>query len=356
MGKSEVSKTFKNRRFKMKKTLFWIGAALVIPVLALGGFYGCGQKPPELQKVTFATIPWLGEAASYVAYCNGYFEEEGLDVTLTYNNAGFESLKNLFEGDADIITVAETPIVYTSFDKKKYTDFERGEFYIIGNMNHSDKIHFVLARKDKGINSASDLKGKKVAVYRGTASDFFMDSFFILNGIKSSDVEIVNMDPPTMVSAIEKGEIDAIVCWQPHILNTQLELGDNAIILPSENIYTASWLIIVMKDYAEKNPEVLEKFVRAIVKAENFIAGNREESIDIHSEESGLAREIIAALWDDVIFDLSLDQALLTNLEDEARWAIKYGLTDKTEVPNYLDYIYFDALEKVKPGAVTIAR
>lgn len=344
----------------MKKTLFWIGTALVIPVLVLGGFYGCGQKqvekPAELQKVRFATVPWLGEATSYVAYHNGYFEEEGLDVTLTYNNAGKQSLKNLFEGDADIITVAETPIVYSSFDKKKYTDFERGDFYIIGNMNHSDKIQFVLARRDKGINSPSDLKGKKVAVFRGTSSYFFRDSFFILKGIKSSDVEIVNMDPSTMVSAIEKGEVDAIFCWQPHILNAQLKLGDNGIILPSENIYTVSWLIITMKDYAEKNPEVLEKFLSAIVKAENFIVENRGESISIHSEESELDREIIAAIWDDIIFNLSLDQALLTNIEDQARWTIKYKLTDKTEIPNYLDYIYFDALEKVKPGAITIIR
>jgi len=355
------SKTSKNRRFKIKKTLFWIGTALVIPVLVLGGFYGCGQKqvekPAELQKVTFATCTWIAEAASYIAYHNGYFEEEGLDVTVIYNNAGKQSLKNLFEGDADISTVAETPIVYTSFDKKKYTDFERGDFYIIGSIMYSYEINLVLARRDKGINSLSDLKGKKVAVFRGTASEFFIDSFFILKGIKSSDVEIVNMDPPTMVSAIEKGEVDAIVCWQPHILNAQLKLGDNGIILQSENIiYRISWLIVTMKDYAEKNPEVLEKFLRAIVKAENFIAENREESISIHSEESGVDKEIIAALLDDVIFDLSLDQALLTNLEDEARWAIKYKLTDKTEVPNYLDYIYFDALEKVKPGAVTIIR
>ena len=116
MGKSKVS-----------KTLFWIGAALVIPVLALGGFYGCGQKPAELQKVRLAIEPFIGEILSNVDYNNGYFEEEGLDVTFTYNNAGVESLKNLFEGDVDIITVAETPIVYTSFDKKKFTDFERGE-------------------------------------------------------------------------------------------------------------------------------------------------------------------------------------------------------------------------------------
>jgi hypothetical protein len=45
---------------------------------------------------------------------------------------------------------------------------------------------------------------------------------------------------------------------------------------------------------------------------------------------------------------------LLITLEDEARWAIKNNLTSATEVPNYLDYIYFDALDEVKPEAVGI--
>jgi len=341
----------RHRKIGRREYVKYAAAGVVVIAGGVAGAYYFTKqtrKMPELTKITFATVPFIGEAPSYIAYRNGYFEEEGLEVTLKYNTAGKLSLKNLFEGEADIITVAETPIVYSSF--------ERGDFYIIGNMMHSDKINLVLARKDKGINSAEDLKGKKAAVFRGTASDFFMDSFFIANRLNSSDLEIVDMDPPTMVSAIEKGEVDAIFCWQPHIRNAQNKLGDNAIILPSEGIYTASWLIIVMKDYAEKNPEMLEKFLRAIVKAENFIRENREESISIHSEESGVDREVIAALWDDVIYDLSLDEALLTNLGDEARWAIRYNLTDKTEVPNYLDYIYIDALEKVKPEAVTVIK
>ncbi len=53
-------------------------------------------------------------------------------------------------------------------------------------------------------------------------------------------------------------------------------------------------------------------------------------------------------------FILSLSQVLIIAMEDEARWAIKNNLTDATEVPNYLDYIYFDALEAVKPDAVNI--
>ena len=60
--------------------------------------------------------------------------------------------------------------------------------------------------------------------------------------------------------------------------------------------------------------------------------------------------------WDEFVFELSLDQSLLISLEDEARWAIKNNLTDKKEIPNFFNFIYTQALEEVKPEAVTIIR
>ena len=108
-----------------------------------------------------------------------------------------------------------------------------------------------------------------------------------------------------------------------------------------------------MKDYVRDNPETIEKFSRAISKAENFARENSQASIDIHAQVSGVDRDIIATLFDDMAFNLSLDQNLLLDLEDQARWIISYGYTDK-KVPNFLDYIYPDALRKVKPEAVTV--
>ncbi len=51
---------------------------------------------------------------------------------------------------------------------------------------------------------------------------------------------------------------------------------------------------------------------------------------------------------------VTLDQSLLLSLEDETRWAIKNELTDRTNIPNYLDHFYLDALEAVMPAAVTV--
>ena len=52
----------------------------------------------------------------------------------------------------------------------------------------------------------------------------------------------------------------------------------------------------------------------------------------------------------------SLDQSLITAMEDEARWMIKNNLTTEKQVPDFLNYIYVDGLKAVKPGAVNIIR
>ena len=55
-------------------------------------------------------------------------------------------------------------------------------------------------------------------------------------------------------------------------------------------------------------------------------------------------------------FSLSLDQSLITAMEDEARWMIKNYLTTEKKVPDFLNYIYADGLKAVKPEAVNIIR
>ena len=301
------------------------------------GLFGCTKsddgekaKTRDLVKLVYGSVPVTIEAPAHIAHYNKYFEDEDLDVELKINPDGKTSLEQLFEGTAQIIAVTGTPIVYASF--------HRSDFYIVGDIKHLN-IHFCLARKDKGIRTVKDLKGKKIGLMKGTSADFFMDLFFAYNGITRSDVEIVEMNAPTMLESIVKGEIDAMFCWQPWILKAKKALGQNGVILPNEHIHIGSWVVIAMKTFADQHPEIIEKFIRAIVRAEKFMKENREKSIDIHAKVSGVHQEIAAALFDNIGPGISLDQGLLDILEDQARWAIRYGYTDRKQVPNYLDLI-----------------
>jgi len=60
------------------------------------------------------------------------------------------------------------------------------------------------------------------------------------------------------------------------------------------------------------------------------------------------------AQWPQFHFKLALDQGLILALEDESRWAIANGLAPSRDTPNFLDYVYLDAMVAVAPTAVTI--
>jgi len=133
-------------------------------------------------------------------------------------------------------------------------------------------------------------------------------------------------------------------------------LGNKAHILFSEGIYRAAFYFVARRDFAENNPEALKGFLRAIQKGEEFIQREEDKSIGIVCQRLGSDRKLTESIWGDFVFQLMLDQMILMSLEDVARWAIKQGLTTQKEVPNYLDFIYMDALDEVRPEAVTIIR
>lgn len=119
-------------------------------------------------------------------------------------------------------------------------------------------------------------------------------------------------------------------------------------------------LIIVLKNLNNNvlDPVSLTKVrygsAPAIVKADEYISKEPEISKDIYSKISGVDKSIIKDTFQLMDFNISLDQGLLMRLEEQARWIINYGYTERKSVPNYLDYIYTAALENVNPGAVNI--
>jgi NitT/TauT family transport system substrate-binding protein len=66
--------------------------------------------------------------------------------------------------------------------------------------------------------------------------------------------------------------------------------------------------------------------------------------------------DYMGTVWSENQFSLSLDQSLITAMEDEARWMIKNNLTTEKKVPDFMNYIYVDGLKAVKPEAVNIIR
>ena len=334
-----------------KKTL--IGIMVVATVVIAGvSLYWFVQKQPEkytgpVEKVTMGiSATSLLPSLVHIAKEKGYFLEEGIDMEIEGYSAGKLALEATLEGKTDMATVADMPIAFIGL--------ERNDFAIFATIVDSAQHVKALARKDRNIDTPHDLIGKKVATTIGTSAHFFMVTFFALNLLDFSDVEVVDLKPNEMVEAIVNGDVDAIFTWEPNILNCQKILADNAVILPSMVGYMVTFNLVSRKDFIESNPELIKRIIKSLAKAEEFVTNNREESIGIVASCLKIERESMNELWNDYKFRLSLPQSLLVTMEDQARWAIQNNLTDATEVPNYLDHIYIDALLEVRPEVVGI--
>jgi len=329
----------------MKKAVF----ILIAVVMTVTTATGCVQEQKytgPVEKITVAIGTGPVTSLIHIAFENGYFTNEGLDVVIQQHPSGKAAFNALVEGEADLATAAETPIMFAIM---------RGEkIGILATISSSEKNKMIVARKDKGVSIPNDLKGKRIGVTVGSSGDYFMDSFLIMHGISRDEVQVINVGSNAMVDALTSGEVDAVSTWNPYISILQKGLGDNAVTFSGEGIYRETFNIATKQDFANENPETIKKVLRALIKAEEFCEENPDEAQEIIADKIGMDRAALNELWELYDFKVTLDQSLLVELEAEARWAIKNNLTDATEVPNYLDYIYLDALEEVKPEAVGI--
>ena len=334
-----------------KKFPVWTGALFAITALLVGGlsFVSCeSDKTGIKEKVTVGISKSFLSIPVYIAQTQGFFSDEGLDVTLKEYTSGKMAFQALLAGEVGISTVADIPVVFESF--------KRQDFCIIATFASSFPFIKIIARKDSGIKKGVDLKGRKVGANRRTSSHFFLGVFLIHNRLSIPDVEMINIRTVDLPAALRNNEVDAISVWQPYAQKTMQLLGDNAMELPSAETYRTTFNFAVMKMFAKEHPGILQKFLRAIDKAAAFIRKDREKAQEIIAKRLNLDRNVVNAAWDDFVFGISLDQSLLVSWDNIARWAIKNRLVNKNKIPNYLNYICLDALEAVKPKAITIIR
>lgn len=335
-----------------KKSPIWIVALFLVIALAVGSYFFVSCKPGEVtksrEKVRLGISKSFLSIPVYIAKGQGYFAKEGLDVTVKEYSSGKKATQSLFAGEVDISTVADMPVVFNSF--------KREDFCIFATFTYSYPFVKIIARKDKDIKTGPDLKGKKVGANKGTSSHFFLAVFLIHNQLSISEVEMINIRTVDLPAALKNNEVDAISVWQPYAQKAKKLLQDNAIELPTSEIYRTTFSFAVMKSFAKDHPEILKRFLRAIDKAATFIKKNREGSQDVIVASFKIDKDTVRAAWDDFAFGIFLDQSLLVAWDEIARWSLENNFVEKKKFPNYLNFIYLDALEAVKPESITIIR
>ena len=323
----------------------------VLLILAAVSFiHGCAKEEPSytgpVEKVTVAAYAGDTGALIYIAENQGYFEKNGLEVTIKGYEAGKLAADALINGKADICTAAGFVFVSNSFD---YADLR-----VLGTVATAE-VKELVARKDKGITTTDNLRGKKIGVTKKSGGEFLLGTFLTFKGLSRIDVELVDLKPSEIVEAISNGDIDAAFTWDPNVYDIKKKIGDNAISWSGYTVGQNFYFVLITKeDWIKNNPKAAERFMKSLIEAEDYIKDNFEESKEFVKDRFDFESDYMDYSWPKQKFAVILEQAMLITFEDQARWRIENKLTDKTEVPNYLDSLYLDGLMSLKPEAVTV--
>lgn len=284
-----------------------------------------------------------------IAEAKGFFLERGIDGKVKRFQKGKIAFDNYLSGQVDFATTNIISIVLTDFDLSKHR--------LIATLAYTDNETKVLARKSSGITKPANLKGKKIATTVATTGHFYLYKFLTLNGISASEVEIVFMNNKQISKALLDGDVDAICQHGMVIENAKRDLKDDWVIFQEGSIHRKPVSLIVPQKWLSDNSEKAKDILRAILKADQFIQTNTEESIRIIAKAKGYPFEAMSeTLRGEMKFDLSLKQYLYMLLENMEQWAIDNNLVKRKAPRNYLDFIDYRPLEAVAPDTVTIIR
>jgi NitT/TauT family transport system substrate-binding protein len=301
-----------------------------------------------VESITTAIPRLESSALVWIAGDEHFFSRNGLNVTFHEPNTGLAAVDELLKGEVDIAGTAEFPVVGKVFQKERIRT--------IACIDKADYM-FLVGRKDRATEKVRDLRGRRVGIIPRTIHAFYLGRFLNLNGMSMDDITLVGVKTSEeSVDAILNGTIDAAVVAEPFASSVKNSLGANAVVWRVQSNQSLFGLVVSTEEWIKRHPELVTRFLKSLAQAEDYLLRNPAEAKAIMQKWLNVDVAFVQAAWSRNQFSLSLDQALIAAMEDEARWMITNNLTSEKKIPDFFDYIYLDGLKAVKPEAVNIIR
>lgn len=209
--------------------------------------------------------------------------EHGVDVKWTEFPGGPQLLEGLNVGSVDFGVTGETPPVFAQA--------AGADLLYVAHEPPAPTGEAILVPKDSPIKSVAELKGKKVALNKGSNVHYLLVRALEDAGLKYGDITPVYLPPADARAAFERGSVDAWVIWDPFqsAAEKQLQartLRDGSGLVDNHQFYLAT------RTYAEKNPQVVGTLVEEIRGVGEWVKGNLDEATSQVAPLIGLSPEI----------------------------------------------------------------
>ena len=264
----------------MKKKLMALGMAAVLAFGAAGCGGGTDAKTDDTALEDFnIVLDWYPNAIHsflYVAQEKGYFADEGLNLVINFPANTNDGISMPAAGKADIGIYYLQDAIQTAVE-------ENVPIVSVGAVTQSS-LNVVISLAKSGIKGAEDLAGKKIG-YSGTVLSEAQIASMLKNvGLSADDCQFVDVGFD-LLTATTTGQVDATTGNMVNHEVPQLEEEgfDINYFYPTDYGVPQCYELVFLagKDAVDKNPEKIEKFLRACRKGFDFMKENPEEALQI---------------------------------------------------------------------------
>lgn len=221
------------------------------------------------------------EPAKVAQADNTFAKKSGASVDWRKFDSGASIVRALASGDVQIGNLGSSPLAVAASQQVPIE-----VFLLASKLGNSEALVV-----KKTISKPEDLIGKRIAVPFISTTHYSLLAALKHWGIKPGQVEIVNLQPPAIIAAWQRGDIDGAYVWAPAV--NALE-KDGKVLTDSEQV--GQWgaptldVWVVRKDFAEKHPEVVKAFAKSAIDAQQPYIANPDVWLKQPENISKLAR------------------------------------------------------------------
>lgn len=265
-----------------------------------------------------------------IAAHKGLFKAAGLDVEIVRFPSGRRALEAVIGGQIDLAAMAEYPPAIAALQKQS-----------IGVLTEIVKFtgNRIIGRADLGFESVKDLAGKRIGASIGTNAEFLAQLSLAKAGVKA---EIVNLNPPDVIPALDRGDVQAAVPFPDYYDKAREALGTRYREVISQD-YESYMVVTAARKVIEERPGDVSKFLAVLLEANDIL---RDDASDakatlIAASQGALSATAVATLWPEYRYQLGFENEFLDLLEAEAKWIaakgiIKGAAIDRTGLRAYI--------------------
>jgi len=297
-----------------------IFCSLLIAFVALVGASSATAQSSDPIKLNLGYSVWVGYGPWFIAQEEGYFKDNGLDVTLTDVENPADRFTAMAGGQLDGLS--------TTLDALSQYCNPETPFKAILALDESSGGDGIVV--NSGITSVADLKGKKIGVNLGSVSQFFLEYVFKENGLTDADVTLVRMSQGDVPAALAAGQIDAGVTWEPH-LTASVKNGATLLVDSKSTPGLIVDVLVMRQDVLDAHPEVAPALIDSWYKSIAYLNSDTEDAETTMAKGLGSFYETAADIAGDLKGATMFDQPM-----NEAFWGP--GPADVSKATETMDF------------------